>query len=356
MENFQKLIQDSVALLGDIDIFNKDFEELLCSDPYVLDRYRLSDLLQDFDQKFFSLFGMKDINKDTVTDLVLTPETVSLIIKVLYPEGIETEFLNVYPEEIPDLLKSELVSIGTGSIVHAHPKKGDIIHSIGKKIKRDPFVHLGCGSFVFATFSKKKYVMISARSLNHLRYGGKLDCGIGGNVGAGQSVRQSIADEFFEELQIKVPEKIEHLLQLRHANKAEDNSHELLSVVELDTPETTHLLDSLGNKGISYFVLETSTEFMRYLPDTIEKTTSKSIKDYTDSLHGENLVSKEMAYTLFVPLEELLDVYNAMKNEDMERLTNNFAWISIVDGQFFDGNFLGDSKVMEAVLEKYISN
>ena len=333
----KQLVASALNILSRQDKFNSaDFKEKILSDPIILagtaekpdNYYRLSDVMRDAK--------------------ALAADAVAALIAEYYPKGSGTEWLNVYPDVLPDTTV-EPVAIGIGNAAHTKPDANDPVAQLRAKTGRLPFVPCAVNTFIFVEMEDGSHqLLVQCRSTNKGKYPGRLDTVHGGHVRAGEKLADTSTRELKEELggNLKV---VSIGYQRAKAGEAADadyhTAHNVVTGVVLNREESKKLLDGLKDKkGILYASADNEAELAALMPGNIKNhpAFNKDVAALTADLQGASADEKEIAYVFSAPIE-LLNTSYAASSPDQRS-----AWWA-----WGKANFLENSSLMNAAAKKF---
>jgi len=320
----------SILSIANPTLFDDDtFKHRIMQDPFLLNGYRLSDLIKD----------EKKNNPKQIADLIST----------YYPKGKNTEFINVYPDVIEDPT-IEPTAVGVGNIDHTHYDVRGAIKILKQTKHRLPFVHGAVTAFIIVTLPDgSRYLLSTVRATNK-KYGGKVESTSGGHIGAGEDIKSAVTRELAEELNIKI-DNVPLVGYNRYQDKEDDNTHDFVALIMLDVDQSQKLLTDCKNKGINVFKANNVEELTKCMPDQIHLETGKTPTDYTKELKGTSMAGgREIAYAILYYFDQMVDYYEELrKREGLEAVARKFAWVTTDH----DGNFLGNEALIKSTLENF---
>jgi len=329
----EALLRQALQLLARQNKYNDTkFKERILKNPYLLNNYRLFDLIRE--ERINTVDGIVDL------------------IQLYYPNGKDTEFVNVYPDVIQDAAQ-EPQPLGIGSLMHAHSKNlGDPIATLRKKKGLLPFVYATVSAFVIMEDENGVYYLISAVRAIGKESAGKIESVFGGHIDAEETIQRALLRVMSEELHIKIGHVPIIGYKRYDEDKEENNRHAFVGFLVLNHEEGRELLKHLKSRNIHYFIANNEQELESYMPDSLAATTGQTLANMDKRIQDRIMRSEEIMYIVLAPFELMVNFYRKTKAEQgMKKLVERFAWTSQrVDGTYREDNFLGDETLVNLAL------
>ncbi|MBI4398890.1 MAG: NUDIX domain-containing protein [Candidatus Omnitrophica bacterium] len=345
--NVKQVVHEALEILSvkDAARYNDElFKQRLLENPFLLDGYRLFDLVRD----------------DAIAKIVTEPAEVlaAELIEAYYPDGKKTEFISVYPDEVGDWKNQEPQPIGAGSYLHTHPDKNPAVDQLMETLRRErldqqgnprlPFVHAAVTSFIILNINGKHFALSTVRATTKGKFGGLLESVSGGHVKAGESLQTAAARELVEELGFTI-KNVPLVGYQRYEDKSSDNTHDFVAMILLDEAQTRAFLKDFEEKNIRLFTVDTQEDLARHMPNRVSKVEEKTPEIYTQELRDKK---GEIAYGVLSPFEVLIAYYRDLKQrEGLAGVAKEFAWIELEKEK--EGNFLGKDSLINSALDTY---
>ena len=233
--------------------------------------------------------------------------------------------------------------IGIGAIDHTHTKEGAPLKTLMAEKGYLPFVHGAVTAFILVETEAGTYELLSTVRHPKKKYGGRIESVSGGHIDAGETVQRAMTRELSEELGIDITDA-PIVAYKRYENKADDNTHDFVGIVVLNRTQAEKMAADLAEKNIRLVRVSDQESLVDHPKD------AETLAAWAGQVTGKMAGGKEVAYVLQTPFDVMIAHYRTIKAEDPAKHADQFAWISQVEQDFNDGNFLGNVEMVDAVL------
>ena len=279
-------VRQAIASLASRDaVFQgKDFRRIIMADPFLANNLRLSDIVRQYGG---------------------ASEAIEIQLTRLFPEGSDTEYINVYPNNLADPLNPEIIGIGKKN--HAHPKS-DEIKSIVAAQQGLAFLHGAVTSFIGLTDKQGNVTVISGVRGPKKDHEGTIESVFGGHAQAGDSLVATVIRERKEELGV-TSRNVSILECIKYPVPQSDHTYDWVAALILNKAQTTRFLEIARSRNLTIFPAKSADELRAFLPGNIKQTTGSSWQEIAKNGLAKFPGGKEVVYVLRSKWPDLKTVY-----------------------------------------------